>query len=182
VRIISGSAKGRPILCPGGLRTRPTSDRVREAIFSIIGDRVKGTGVVDLFAGTGAYGLEALSRGALKATFVDRSSTAARFIRKNAAACRFESLSSVVTAPVVPFIINGGITDGTGLVFVDPPYGGSEGIKALMALSENAKSLTGGLLVFECSSFGEPDVIPSGLEITDRRRYGDTAVIFLMVS
>jgi len=182
VRIISGSAKGRPLLCPRGLGTRPTSDRVREAVFSIIGERVKGTGVVDLFAGTGAYGLEALSRGALKATFVDRSPTASRFIRKNVAACRFEGLSRVVTAPVGPFIKSGGIPEGTGLVFVDPPYSGGEGIKTLMALSENAKSLTRGLVIFECSSSGEPDVIPSGMEIADRRRYGDTAVLFIMVS
>jgi len=181
LRIIAGTARGRPLKCPRGSRVRPTPDRVREAIFSIIGQRVQGAVVLDLFAGTGALGLESLSRGAEHAVFVEKDRTALRFLRDNIANCGFEVQSRVVKSPVVPYLNSAELPDDVGLVFADPPYRSPEGIKTLLALSKRAKSLSRGLIVYECAPTDEPDPVPENLTVVDRRNYGDTSVTFLEV-
>ncbi len=179
MRIITGTARGRPLKCPRGTRVRPTPDRVREAIFSIIGQRVQGAVVLDLFAGTGALGLEALSRGAEHTVFVERDRTALRFLRDNIDNCGFKDRSRVVKSPVVPYLNSAELPDDIGLIFADPPYRSGEGIKALLALSKRAKSLSRGLIVYEYAPADEADPVPGNLAVVDRRNYGDTSVMFL---
>jgi 16S rRNA (guanine(966)-N(2))-methyltransferase RsmD len=104
MRIISGSAKGRKLQSPKGMGTRPTSDRVREAIFSIIGDRVVNARILDLYSGTGAMGLEALSRGAREAVFVERDRRATRFLSANIEACGFKEMTRIVVKEVGAFL------------------------------------------------------------------------------
>jgi 16S rRNA (guanine966-N2)-methyltransferase len=120
MRIIAGEYKGRRLVAPPGTATRPTSDRVREALFSILGARVEDADVLDLFAGSGALGIEALSRGAQKATFVDNAPAALTTIRRN--------LEGVQGATVVRRDARAFLRDARengrqyDLVFLDPPY------------------------------------------------------------
>ncbi|MGH2873993.1 MAG: RsmD family RNA methyltransferase, partial [Solirubrobacteraceae bacterium] len=100
MRVVAGTHRGHPLKAPRGGRTRPTSDRVREALFSILGDAVPDAEVLDLFAGSGALGIEALSRGAARATFVERSPAALAAIAANLAALRLHDRSQVVGMPV----------------------------------------------------------------------------------
>jgi len=182
VRVIAGTAKGRTLKCPRGPRVRPTPDRVREAIFSIIGERVTEAVVLDLFAGTGALGIEALSRGAEHAVFVEKDRTALRFLRENIDICGFETRSKVVKAPVVPYLNSAEIPEDVSLVFADPPYRGGEGIKTLLALSKRVKSLSRSLIVYEHAPMDEPGSVPDTLRVVDSRNYGDTSVKFLMLT
>src|SRR5215212_8363551 len=121
MRVIAGSYKGRRLQAPPGLATRPTSDRVREALFSILGARVESARVLDLFAGSGALGIEALSRGAAAATFVDNAAPAIRALEANLR--DVEADATVVRAEVRRFL--GGASRSArqyDLVFLDPPY------------------------------------------------------------
>jgi 16S rRNA (guanine966-N2)-methyltransferase len=125
MRIVAGVWRGRALLAPGGLATRPTADRARQALFDMLlhapwGGReiVEGAHVLDVFAGTGAFGLEALSRGATRATFIEHDRVALAALRANIAACRAEDRCTVLA-------INALATpsgEAAGLIFLDPPY------------------------------------------------------------
>ena len=121
MRVITGSARGRRLRELEGFETRPTTDRVKESIFNIIQFRVEGRRVLDLFAGTGQMGIEALSRGAKSATFVDRRSDAVRLVKENLALCRLEEGARVIQGDALDFLSR---TEETfDLIFLDPPYG-----------------------------------------------------------
>ena len=183
MRIIAGTARGRRLHCPRGLRTRPTPDRVREALFSIIGERVRGAKVLDLYAGTGALGLEALSRGARHATFVEKAPMAMEALRANIRTCGFEDRCSAVKAPVLSFLRTWSPQEGMGLVFLDPPYRRPEGSLTLQALASHAKSLAGAVIVLEHAFDDPPKDTPDILKVSDARRYGDTSLtLFTMKS
>lgn len=181
MRIISGIAKGRRLKCPRGLRTRPTPDRVRESVFSIIGEKISGSRVLDLYAGTGAMGLEAVSRGADAAVLVEKDPLVRRVLRDNIAACGFEGKTTVMRSPVLPFLRNGDLDGGFDVVFADPPYGGNEATLTLMALSKRAKSLQGCLIVME---HGPWDTVtpPASIRVVENRKYGNTALTFFHLS
>ncbi|MBC2703552.1 16S rRNA (guanine(966)-N(2))-methyltransferase RsmD [Desulfobacula sp.] len=120
MRIISGSCRGRKLIKLQNHKIRPTSDRTREAIFSILGQKVRKARVLDLFAGTGALGIEALSRGARHTTFID---LACHIIHQNLELCRFQENATVISCDIVrepiPESLNGQRFD---LIFIDPPY------------------------------------------------------------
>jgi 16S rRNA (guanine966-N2)-methyltransferase len=184
MRVITGSARGRKLLCPAGKGTRPTPDRVREALFSILGGEVAGARVLDLFAGTGALGIEALSRGAESAVFVERDRAALDLLKKNLDACGFSPRARVTAAAVATFLRPGLPADAT-LVFADPPYEGEDGPRALELIARGlldpgspGREL---LVVYEHSPRSSPPV-PPGLTVTDSRRYGDTCLLFLRPS
>ncbi len=179
MRIIAGTARGRKLLCPKGSRTRPTADRVREAVFSILAHRVADAGVLDLFSGTGAMGLEALSRGAREAVFVERDSAALRCLHRNVEACGFRESSVIIPSTVAHYLGRADLGACFDLVFADPPYGGQEGSLTLLALSKHAKSLLRSLIVVEHAPGSFPDPVPSCLEVRETRRYGNTSVTFL---
>ena len=120
MRIISGTARGRKLKEPQGLDTRPTTDKVKESLFNIIQFELEGRRVLDLFAGTGQLGLEALSRGAEHCTFVDMRREAAALVRENIQLCRFESQVRVVQEESLSFLSV--CREKFDVVFLDPPY------------------------------------------------------------
>jgi 16S rRNA (guanine966-N2)-methyltransferase len=172
MRVIAGRYRGRRLQAPRGAATRPTSDRVREALFSVLGDRVEGGRVLDLFAGSGALGIEALSRGAAHATFVDNAPAALRAIRANLEA--LDADAEVRRADVRRFLGSArAAARQYDLVFLDPPYRlagrlGSELTPALSAV------LAPGAAVVAESDRRAP--LELGLPILDERRYGDTLI------
>lgn len=120
MRIITGSLRGRKLETLSGENTRPTSDRVKEGLFSAIQFQIEGRAVLDLFAGSGQLGLEALSRGAKEAVFVDESRSAVKIIEKNIASCSMQALAKVVCSDYGAFFTRN--TKRFDLAFLDPPY------------------------------------------------------------
>jgi 16S rRNA (guanine966-N2)-methyltransferase len=181
MRIVGGRFKGRPLKSPSSNATRPTSDRLREALFNVLahayGDAADGAKVLDLFAGTGALGLEALSRGAKFALFVDDATEPRSVIRANVEAFGLGGVTGISRrdATKLGFAAAGERYD---LVFCDPPYG--RGL-AELAL---AGALAGGWLAPEALVLVEESVeaaftAPEGFEELERRRYDATEVVFL---
>jgi 16S rRNA (guanine966-N2)-methyltransferase len=181
MRIIAGSFKGRKLQAPKGVRTRPTSDRVREAVFSIVGDLVVDARILDLYAGTGAMGLEALSRGARHAVFVEKDQAALRCLNMNIEMCRCQDRSRVVSRPVISYLGSADPGDGFELVFADPPYIGDLGTLTLMAISEHAKPLKKCHIVLEHAPDRPPELIPDTMVRVDTRKYGNVGVTFLEI-
>ena len=120
MRIISGSARGRRLKEPVGLEIRPTSDMVKESIFNIIQFDIEGRRVLDLFAGTGQMGIEALSRGAKSAAFVDSGSDAIKLIHNNLKLCAFSESAAVYRRDAMKFLESR--DEAYDLIFIDPPY------------------------------------------------------------
>lgn len=121
MRVITGSARGRKLKQPSGWETRPTTDRVKESVFNIIQFQVEGRRVLDLFAGTGQMGIEALSRGAREATFVDNRMEMIKLIRENVQHCGFGDRANVVSKDALDFLTMA--RQQYDLIFLDPPYG-----------------------------------------------------------
>jgi 16S rRNA (guanine966-N2)-methyltransferase len=171
MRIVAGSRGGRRISAPAGSATRPTSDRVREALFSVLGD-IGGLRVLDLFAGSGALGLEALSRGAAEATFVDSAQPAVKVLRANLAALDLEA--EVRKQDARAFLKNAKADHRAyDLVFVDPPY------RLAARLGAELSPLITAVLQAGARVVGESDRrAPLALElpVKDERRYGDTLI------
>ena len=183
MRIIGGENRGLALAPVGrgdpAAHLRPTADRVREALFNLLlggrhGDPVTGAIVLDLFAGTGALGLEALSRGAARCTFVDDGRAAARLIRDNIARTRREGQGTLVARDARRLPANPG--PPTTLVFLDPPYGKGLGEAALAAARAGGWIAPHALIVWEETS---PMPAPEGFNPIEHRRYGDTVITLL---
>ena len=183
LRVIAGSAGGIPLACPKGDAVRPTMDQVRGAIFSSLGERVPGTRVLDLFAGTGGLGIEALSRGAQAATFVERDRRAVDCIRDNLAKTHLATAAELIPLDVFTFLkrVAGREFD---LIFADPPYTTRDQPEdnAARLLSDTGLA-TGlapdGIFVLEKSPQHTLPILPVGWEIIRQKRYGTAEVIFL---
>jgi len=179
LRIISGSARGRKLQAPGqrfGDLIRPTSDRAREAIFSILAAKVVGARVLDLFAGTGALGLEALSRGALSAVFVDGQRSVTELINRNIALCGFEERATVLhrdLAKGLAFLKAKQPADGFNLVFLDPPYGSTLALTGLESLAGGNFLAAKGIVVLEDAAEVQYPKTLGPLVCFDQRRYGE---------
>ena len=170
MRVIAGRHKGRRLVAPAGTETRPTSDRVREALFSILGARVVDAEVLDLFAGSGALGIEALSRGAAAATFVDDAPAAISAIRRNLEAVEG---ATVVRRDALKFLRTASENDRQyDLVFLDPPYRQAPALGRELAEALPAVVAPGGIVVSE-SDRRAPLELP---DLFDERRYGDTLI------
>jgi len=177
LRVVAGSVGGRRLVAPKS-GTRPTADRVKEALFAALGgDRVTGASVLDLYAGSGALGIEALSRGAASAVFVDRDRHAEQAIRENLATTGFETSATVSRAPVRNFLGRTRPDQPFDLVFVDPPYDldPSEFGLTLRALAEAGALVPGATVVIESSRRSPPE-LPEGWLVGWERAYGDTLV------
>ncbi len=176
MRIIAGALKGR-ILAPVKGRTRPTAARVRESIFSILGGAVVQAQVLDLFAGTGALGIEALSRGALRAVFVEDHPEVLKALARNLESLGLQDRSRVLPLPVAAALrklaVQGAQFD---LVFLDPPYGGGAAAAALQALAASSLLLPEVAVVAEHSRRENLPEVIGRLEQQTVRRYGDTQV------
>jgi 16S rRNA (guanine966-N2)-methyltransferase len=181
MRVIAGRAGGRRLAAPPGAVTRPTSDRVREALFSILGPPDEGALVLDLFAGAGALGIEALSRGAARAVFVDRSRTALRYLRRNLDELGLADVSEVHQDHVPHYASRLADAGGPAFawIFLDPPYQSDLGPATLSELGRSAGLLAdGGLAVLEHDRRRPPHDRYGYLVKADCRRYGDTELSF----
>ncbi len=184
MRIVGGARRGLKLADVGSgdaeAHLRPTSDRVREAIFNLLQnaprpDPVPGARVLDLFAGTGALGLEALSRGAAHVTFVDSGRTAQALIRQNIARMGAGAATTVLAADASRLGRNAG--QAATLVFLDPPYGRMLGEAALSGARSGGWITPGATVVWE---EGKPPTVPPGFATLDQRRYGATVVTLLL--
>jgi 16S rRNA (guanine966-N2)-methyltransferase len=178
MRVIAGSARGTRLgRVPPGVR--PVSDRVREGLFSSLGGRLEGARVLDLFAGTGALGIEALSRGAEGAVFVDSSPAAVTAVRDNLARTGLDERAVVRRSDVRRFLERGSAdAEGFDFVFLDPPYeaGGAE-LDPLLALLDTKPLLRQGFtVVLSRGSRSSKVVIPLHWAVARRLSYGDSVV------
>lgn len=177
MRIIAGTHRGRRLRAPAGTATRPTADRVREAVFSMVGP-VDGLEVLDLFSGSGALALEALSRGAASAVLVDRSPRAAAVARENAASLGLADRVRIVRRDWRSALVAERAAGRSfGLCLCDPPYTLTDRVVAgVGALLAPLMTSSGTVVIEHSAALSPPD--PSGLEIASRtdRTYGDTAV------
>jgi 16S rRNA (guanine966-N2)-methyltransferase len=183
LRIVAGSLRGRPIRTPPGEQTRPTSDRAREAVFNILehapwSDGVGGVRVLDLFAGSGAMGLEALSRGAVACLFVEQAEPACAAIRANVDAFRLEDRARVIRRDAASLGARPPHEPAYGLAFLDPPYGSGLGERALAALADGGWLAPGALAVLERGA-DETQIDPPGYRRVDERRYGAAKIVIL---
>jgi 16S rRNA (guanine966-N2)-methyltransferase len=186
MRIIGGARRGLHLTPVGAgdpaAHLRPTSDRVREAVFNLLingkvaqrGDPVTGARVLDLFAGTGALGLEALSRGAAHATFVDDGATAQALLKANIAKMQAEGATLALRQNATRLPPNRG--PACTLIFLDPPYGKGLGEAALASARAGGWIAPGAVVVWE---EGAGPVVQEGFGLVDQRRYGDTVVTML---
>lgn len=182
MRIIGGEKKGTRLFDIKGIR--PTADKVREAIFNVLGDSVKGASVLDIFAGTGAMGLEALSRGAAYVVFVENSPAVARVTERNVTKLGYKERSRLIHASasgLKRFLEEE--SHQFSLIFMDPPYRYSERIapgrkvyELIKALGQEEKILSEALLVLEHRKNAKVAREISAFHIQDQRRYGDTAI------
>jgi len=184
MRVVGGRLKGRNLASPVSRDIRPTADRLRESVFNILvhayDDPIEGARVLDLFAGTGALGIEAISRGAAFALFVDNGAEARALLRSNVEALALGGVTKVYRRdatnlgpahPVEPF----------SLAFLDPPYGKGFAEKALASLRDGGWLVPGALVVVEeakAAAFATPE----GFEELERRAYDDTEFVFLKAS
>lgn len=178
MRIIAGEFRGRRLAAVKGA-VRPTSDRVREAIFSILGERVLGARVLDLFAGTGALALEALSRGAATAVLVEEAPAAVAVIRKNVAHLGVGERVRLLPLPVAGAIKKlAAAGERFDLIFLDPPYGRGLAAATLAQLGEGQVLTAEATVVAEMSRRELPPPTAGVLSLTEVRDYGDTRVAF----
>lgn len=188
MRIISGSLKGRKLYSPPAKEKsiRPTSDRAREALFNIIGNRINGAMVLDLFAGTGAFGLEAFSRNARYVIFMDSSQLALKILKKNITLCLQNSstqgelrvVKKDLSKPVVLKTLPQECGLGFDIIFADPPYERDLSLTTLTYINDNFLLTKDGLLVVEeRSKVVLPDKL-SNLQKIDQRSYGEIGFNF----
>ena len=180
MRIIGGNLKGKKLFSPPGKRVRPTADRLRESIFNILADKVSEAVVLDLFSGTGAFGIESLSRGAKYSVFIEKSKEALKVIQRNLQASSLEKQTQVVKWDIaknlnclrrIPFRYD--------LVFMDPPYNRDMIQKGLRNLYHSNYLTPKTCIMIEHSAL-EPVVEKAGeFAVFDQRRYGKTLVTFL---
>src|SRR5579859_342821 len=179
MRIIAGTHRGRPLESPEDQRIRPTSDRIRESLFSVLAHRLggfEGVRVLDAFAGTGALGLEALSRGAASADFIDSDRGALALCRHNATSLGLTDRAAFHLADATH---PPKAAEPCELVFLDPPYGKGLAAAAIAALDAAGWLGQGALLVIEADR-AQPEPTPQGYEVADERDYGRTRLAFLV--
>ncbi|MDA8441310.1 MAG: 16S rRNA (guanine(966)-N(2))-methyltransferase RsmD [Peptococcaceae bacterium] len=181
MRIIGGRARGRTLKSLGGLNTRPTSDKVKEAIFNVLSVKLQAAQVLDLFAGSGALGLEALSRGADFAVLVEKSRQACEIIQANAALTGLTSQVKLYNRDALQVLksLSGEKFD---LVFVDPPYRQGLALISLAMLGEGNYLGPNGVIIVETSREEQIPVEIANLSLRKRARYGDTEVWYYQLT
>lgn len=179
MRIIAGTARGRNLKSPKGMSTRPTSDRVREALFNILSYEVPGSRLLDLFSGTGAVAIEALSRGAAKATLVEKDRNTSKIILENLRLCNVLDKAEVMTTDVSQAIqVLGRKKESFELIFIDPPYKKGFEIPTLQRVLEYDLLTNEGILIVESDRTDLPPDMVGGFRVFRRERYGDTMLSF----
>lgn len=178
MRIITGSARGTKLMTLDGLNTRPTAERTKEAVFSKLQFDLEGRTILDLFAGSGQMGLEALSRGAVHAVLCDKAKEAVSVITKNAEKTRLKDRCTILCTDHTECLGRMAMMDKKfDIVFLDPPYASTLIAESLKALCERNLLKAGALVV--CES-GSPDIdIPESLELVKQTKYGVAYVTIL---
>ena len=172
--MISGTARGISLIAPKGTKTRPTGDRMKEDLFNILGPEVRNMLFLDLYCGSGAIGIEALSRGAETAVFVDSSLDAINATKSNLRKARLESDAEVLHMPVLNALEN--FDRKFDLIFMDPPYESKEPILVLEAVNNLGLLKEEGIIVVECSK----DIqIPKGFTIYRQKKYTGKQFVFI---
>ena len=178
MRVIAGTARGRPLVAPRGAATRPIADRVKETLFDILGDRVPDARVLDLYAGSGAVGIEALSRGAAGCDFVEHDRRAVAAIRENLERAGVGDRGSVHVQDALRYLAAPS-EDRFGLAILDPPYAE----RAILApLERLVARLAPGAVVVVKHHWRTPVPEPPGLTVWRERRFGETSLTFLVAT
>ncbi len=180
MRVISGTAKGTKLNSIEELTTRPTLDRVKESLFNILQDSVRNQTVLDLFAGSGALGIEALSRGASKAYFCDLNDEAIKFIKQNLEKTKLTSNAIVVKKDYKSFIDS--TNEKFDLIFLDPPYKNDIAVDSLNRIINKNLLKTNGLIIIETDEVKrELDELSKidKITVTDQRKYGRANLLFI---
>jgi 16S rRNA (guanine966-N2)-methyltransferase len=178
VRVIAGSAKGRTLDAPRGGATRPATDRIRETLFAILEPVLEEARVLDLFAGAGTLGIEALSRGAARATFVERDADALKALRKNIAATGFVDRADVIAANV-PTFIERSIEGPFDLVFCDPPFADVAVLEEVLAHPRLAKAVAPEANVIARVLKKHQPRVPAGARVARVKEIGEEALLFM---
>ncbi|MGI6173433.1 MAG: 16S rRNA (guanine(966)-N(2))-methyltransferase RsmD [Christensenellales bacterium] len=177
MRIVGGEHRGRKLVSPEGVSTRPTSDRVREAVFNILRGDILDAVVFDAFSGSGAMALEAISRGAKRAYACESDKSAQQTLRKNIALCRAEHVVTFFPSPWQAAISK--MREVIDIVFCDPPYAMHEAYGDVLSALEKARLLReNSIAVLEYPSADPQPRVPGGWEIFDIRKYGASSVAF----
>ena len=176
MRVIAGEAKGRTLVAVKGGGTRSATDRIRETLFAILADRVEGARVLDLFAGAGTLGIEALSRGAEHATFVERAPEALVALRRNLATTKYDDRALVAKSEVIAFL--GGHTGRYDLVFCDPPFVDVELLGRVLAHDGLRGAAEDGLIVARVLR-KHPPALPERMRIARDHRVGEESLLLL---
>lgn len=172
MRVITGSARGRKLEAPSGLETRPTSELVKEAVFSMIQFEIEGAAVLDLFAGSGQMGIEALSRGARSCAFVDTSKRCRDIIGKNLSAAGFSGRTQIVGMDAAAYVENA--AGPVDIAFLDPPYRRGDWDKLLIPLSEIMSD--SGVIICETDRSAELPGSAGPIQKYREYRYGKTKI------
>ncbi len=184
MRVSGGAFGGRTLKTPSSQSIRPTSDKLRQAVFNILahayGDPVSGARALDLFAGTGALGIEAVSRGAAFTLFVEEAAEARALIRANVEALQLTGVTKIFRRDATKLGPRGTF-EPFSLAFLDPPYGKGFAGKALLSARGGGWLAEGALLVVE-EAVAAKFVAPEGFEVLERREYDDTEIVFLRAS
>lgn len=177
VRVISGQARGLKLSSPAGTDTRPTLDRVKEAIFSMLMPYLSNATVLDLFAGSGALGIEALSRGAAKAYFIDNSNAAVSCVKKNLSAAKMIDKSIVNSVDYLKFLNS--CSEKFDIIFIDPPYAKNLYNSVFESILRNSLLNENGIIVAEWDyEIGFPENL-GGLDIVKEKKYGRVGITVL---
>ena len=181
MRLTGGEGKGRKLADPPN-GVRPTSGRAKELLFQLIRDRIYDAHVLDVFAGTGALGIESLARGASKAVFIEKDRKVVKIISDNLRKCRFEDRSTIISGDALKKLKQGGkLSAPFDLIFIDPPYAQEVFTQLLETIAEENILAENGLLIFEASSRLDLE-IPKEWQLDDERKLGDTKLLFLLLS
>lgn len=180
MRIITGRARGLQLTTPKNMDVRPTADRVKESVFNIIGSKIIGARVLDLFAGTGNLGLESWSRGAEAITFIDESKESLRLVESNIAKCRAQADCMVIKGNAVN-VIDRLYRQGQrfDFAFCDPPYNKGWLDKIVAALKAAPLFKEGGYLIVERACHEEITLLPQEYELVRSEKYGETLIDFI---
>ena len=180
MRIISGKARGTKLYTLEGENTRPTLDRVKESIFSIIQSEIEGAKILDLFAGSGAIGLEFLSRGAEKAVLCDNSKEAINIIKKNIEKTHMEKQASLINADFEN-CLEKLKNEQFDIIYLDPPYATDYIYKAIQNIIKLNIVTEESLIIIETDDENrvEKEIENIDIEIVDKRKYGRATIIFL---
>lgn len=176
LRIIAGSARGRKLISPEGKHVRPTLDRVRESVFNMLTAYLAEASVLDLFAGSGALGIEALSRGAAHAVFVDQSKASLEVVKQNLTLTHFEPSAEVIYSDFSAYLRQ--CSTQFDLIFLDPPYAAGFLESALDIIHQRKLLAENGLIVCELDSTDEI-VCPEAYELYRNRKYGKARILLM---